>query len=135
MGTIPQELDWVKAISRCSVLEIFNAFHSKAKDDAEEANVVRKARFPGYPNLSVFAVTPNEHRNYFAVHEQGNTLTIVTFALRADHIIISAHGDQYIVRPTLNSEGRCKLRINGEMEELEEWQVRRKVLERLFFES
>ena len=135
MSTIPSRLHWVKELAACSVLEIFNALHGDAKVDVEEANTARRERYPGYPNLPLFAVTPDEPRDYFVVHQQGNNTTAVRFSLQADRITISAYGEQYSVRPTLNDEGKCKLRINGEMEELEQWQVRRKALERLFFES
>ena len=134
MSTISQDLNWVKELSKCSVREIFSSLHQGAEVDAKEANVSRKERFPGYPIIP-FAVTSNEQGNHFVVHEQGNTAKLVRFSLDTDRIVIFANGVEYVVRPTLNNRGECKLRINGEEEELEGWQVRRRVLERLFFES
>jgi hypothetical protein len=134
MTDVPRDLNWVKELSECSVKAIFSTLHQGAEGDVKEANTSKKARFPGYP-IDPFAISSNEQGNYFVVHEQGNTATLVRFSLGPDRIVISAYGKEYVVRPSLNNKGECKLRINGEEEELEEWQVRRRVLERLFFES
>ena len=134
MNDVPHELNWVKEISQCSVLEIFSSLFQGATKDAEEASKTRRESFPGYP-IPPFVARSNESGTTFAVFEQGNTAAIVQFSRGKDRIVISAYGDQYVVQPTLNNEGKCKLRINDEKEELEEWQVRRRVLEKLFFSS
>jgi hypothetical protein len=134
MTEVPHELNWVKEISQCSVLEIFSSLFQEATKDAEEATKARRERFPGY-QMPDFVTRSNQAGTTFGVFEQGNTATIVQFSRGKDRIVISTYGDQFVVQPTLNSEGKCKLRINDEKEELEEWQVRRRVLERLFFES
>jgi hypothetical protein len=134
MSELPQQFSWVKALSECSVKGIFSALYRGAQADAEEATLARKERFPGY-NLAPFEVQPNTKGNAFIVMEQGNLATEVRFILCDDRVAICMHDREYAVRPTLDSNGKCKLRIDNEEQELEEWQVRRRALQGLFFES
>ncbi len=58
----------------------------------------------------------------------------VEFNCEANRIVVRNQDREFSVTLTLNNEGRCKLRVDG-AEELEQWQVRRIALEKLFFEN
>jgi hypothetical protein len=129
MNAIPQELDWVKARSECSVAQVFSELHIGAESDVKAINLTpRAADYLG----SYFAVHTNSNGNVFVVFQTGNTNKTVKFMLGPDRIAVTDQNSQFIITLTLNNEGKCKLKVNGG-EELEQWQVRRMMLESLFF--
>lgn len=132
MSTIPRNLNWVKALSECSVASVFSALHRGAEEDVADANEMRAAQFPGYP-VQKFAVTANSAGNVFSVFEEGNAATAIRFHRESERVLIRASEREYAVTLTLNDAGECKLRIDGGGEQLEPWQVRRRVLEALLF--
>jgi hypothetical protein len=131
MSTVPQELNWVKARSECSVGRVFSQLFIEAEQDIKEINLLPNT--PGYPPPT-FAMRRNTAGNCFVVFEAGNTNAVVDFQLVNDHIVIAMpNGKRLTITLTLNNDGVCKLKVNGEGE-LERWQVRRMVLESLFFD-
>jgi hypothetical protein len=132
MSTVPQDFNWVKARAKCTIASIFSALHRGAEEDVAEANVIKMEQFSGYA-APPLAVATNNRGNHFVVHEEGNIETAVKFTLTRDHIMIAVGGTQYTVTVTLSDEGRCKLRVNVEEQTYEQWQVRKRVLEELFF--
>ena len=133
MASIPQDFNWVEARAECSVAKIFSTLFQDATEDVSEANELKMERFPRYPVK--FGIRSNSSGNVFVVYEEGNTETEVKFSLASDRIVIASSGNKYVVTPTLNDEGKCKLRIDGAAEAFEQWQVRRRILEDLFFGS
>jgi len=128
MNEIPQDLDWVKARAACSLVEVFQKLKADIRVDVDDRNSAR----------------PPEARYKFSVANRGNSITVysdgyppmksVVFTLATDRISV-ADGDgeaMFEIALTLNDEGRCKPKIGGK--EYEFWQVRRKALEKLFFE-
>jgi hypothetical protein len=130
MTAIPQELDWVKVRSACSVAQVFSELYLGAESDVKAMNLTPSAT-PEHLG-SPFAVHSNSTGNVFVVFQTGNTNRTVKFTLGPDRIAVTNQNGQFTVTLTLNNEGRCKLRMNGG-EELEQWQVRRMMLEGLFF--
>jgi hypothetical protein len=130
VNTIPQELDWVKVRSECSVAHVFSELHLGAKNDVEAINLTPRAT----ENFATpFDVHTNSTGNVFVVFQTGNTNRTVKFRLGPDRIEVANQAGQFAITLTLNNEGRCKLKVNGGEEELEQWQVRRMMLEGLFF--
>lgn len=131
MSTVPHELNWVKARSECSVGHVFSQLFIDIEQDVTGVNLLPTT--PGYPPPA-FAVQRNEAGNTFVVFEAGNTNAMVRFQLASDRIVIvMPDGKQLAITLTLNNEGLCKLKVNGEGE-LERWQVRRMALESFFFD-
>jgi len=131
MSTVPQELNWVKVRSECSVGRVFSQLFIEAEQDVKDINLLPTT--PGYPPPT-FAVQQNQAGDFFAVFEAGDTRAVVKFHLGPDRIAISMpDGKQLTITLTLNNDGVCKLKVDGEGE-FERWQVRRRVLESLFFD-
>jgi hypothetical protein len=128
MNGIPRELDWVKELAACSTVQVFNELRLGVDADVEAANLVRR-QSPG----TEFRLIHNNANDAFTVLHNGGPGPQVKFYLESNQIRIEdeASHQMFLATLTLNNEGRCKLRINDE--ELEQWQVRRMVLEKLFF--
>lgn len=135
MNNIPQEFNWVKARAACSVATVFSELFHGVEQDVQEANQNKQEVFVGYPRED-FIVRANQVGNVFSVWENGNTRTEIKFFRRdKEHIVVSTHEGNTVITLTIDDAGRCKLRINDEDEALEQWQVRRRLLEPLFFGS
>ena len=124
MGT-PQEFDWVKARSECSIEYVFSGLFIGAKRDVDAMT----APLP----RPVFRV--QENGDFFAVFAEGNNATLVSFRKESTRIVVTNQQGELNVTLGLNHEGKCKLRINDDPADLEQWQVRRVALEKLFFPS
>lgn len=130
MSTVPHELNWVKARSECSVGRVFSQIFIETEQDVKDINLLPTT--PGYPPVT-FDVQKHEMGTSFLVFEVGNIQTLVRFALGSDRIAIDMpDGKRLTVTLTLNNDGACKLKVNGDGE-LERWQVRRMALESFFF--
>ncbi len=131
MSTAPPELNWVKARSECSLGRVFSQLFIEAEQDVKDINSLPTT--PGYPPPT-FAMQKHEMGTSFLVFEAGNINALVRFALGPERIaIVMPDGKQLTVTLTLNNDGACKLKVNGEGE-LERWQVRRMALESFFFD-
>lgn len=126
MGAAPEQFDWVKARAACSVLHVFNELRIGVEED------VRRMNSTSVSGESQFAVRANTIGDYFVVFRTDNAGLKVEFNCEMKHITVASGSRNFIVTLTLNNEGRCKLRIDGG-DELEQWQVRRMMLEDLFF--
>jgi hypothetical protein len=131
MSTVPQELNWIKARSECSVGRVFSQLFIEAEQDIKDINLLPTT--PGYPP-PMFAVQRNSAGNCFVVFEAGNTNAVIDFKFANDHIVIAMPNRKPLkITLTLNNDGACKLKVDGEGE-FERWQVRRMALESLFFD-
>jgi hypothetical protein len=128
-GATSQAFNWVRARANCSLLHVFNELRLGAEEDVREMNTL--AKLPQYSQSSL-AVRANTAGDYFVVFRAENANTRVEFNCETTRITVQRGDGQSVITLTLNNEGRCKLRVNGG-EDLEEWQVRRTMLEDLFF--
>jgi len=129
MSNIPRELDWVGVRAACSVQKIFKELTAGVEDDVKAINAVPLP----WPNQNSIQCSPNRDGTLFVVGRGNAIKGLVKFHLGTDRIeIVDEASDQtLVVTLTVNDEGRCKLKVGTE--ELEQWQVRRRALERLFF--
>lgn len=130
----PKELRWVKERSACSLSNIFKALESGVRADTED----------------VQALQPEGLQLHFEFQSQSNKQFSVTriddprvhvgesvvFSLGKDSIVVetrdnSSNNKMFSATITLDDDGNCKLRVQDKT--LEQWQVRRMALERLFF--
>ena len=124
MSEIPRDLDWVKEKAACSLAKVFKEIQAGVEQDIKNMNASLQGKD--------FGISPES--TGFVVHHL-NLSKSVLFYPESDHIRImnQVTNEDYRVTLTLNVEGRCKLLIAGD--ELEQWQVRRKALEALFFSA
>lgn len=125
-----QQFDWVKARADCSLLRVFNELRLGVEEDIKAMNSMPPLK--EYPPPQ-FGVRANTMGDYFVVFRTDNAGVRVEFNCERGRIAITKGESKYGITLTLNNEGRCRLRVNGG-EELEQWQVRRLMLEELFFE-
>ena len=100
----------------------------EVNSDIKERNFLRPVGTPYKFEIA-------EHGESFAVFiEGGDTQEVVTFFLIDKEIVVKYRdGVLFEASLTLNDEGECRFKINGE--ELESWQLRKRALESLFFED
>ncbi len=72
--------------------------------------------------------------DYFVVFQAENSNARIEFNCEIDHIKVRNKDKEFSISLTLDNEGRCKLRVD-DGEDLEQWQLRRMMLENLFFKS
>jgi len=125
------DLNWVTARAKCSILIVFNEFRLEVEEDVKIINST--SRPPEYP-LSSFAVRSNVVSDYFVVFQEQNANARVDFNCEVDRITVKSGERTFSVTLTLDNAGQCKMRVN-DGEPMERWQVRRMMLEDLFFQS
>ena len=122
---------WVEARAKCSALHVFSELLLGVEEDVKAINETDAVKTKARPSL---AVMPNTDGNYFVVFHSGNAADKVEFRCHQDCIKVSRGDREFIVTLTLDNQGQCRLRIDGG-ENLEQWQVRRTMLEDLFFHA
>jgi hypothetical protein len=125
-----QEFNWVDARASCSPAKVFTALFLSIKEDVRKMNELT----PTTRLKRTFDAYSNESGKLFAVCADGDINAVVHFKLVDEHIEIEIpkRAAPLVVTLTLDNEGKCRLRVNaGEC--LDQWQVRRMVLEELFF--
>lgn len=126
---LPPDFSWVKERAACSVAEVFKQLQLDAEKDVEAANAVF-----GLNGVLEFRVTSNTPGDIIVVFREEHPSYEVRFCREVNGIRIKRTKEaDMVVTLTLNNEGRCKLKVNGEEELLDQWQVRRMALENLFF--
>jgi len=129
MNGIPRELNWVKERAACTLAHVFSQLHHGIEEDIKSVNLIHQL-----PPETVFEMTFLGAGNAFVVKRRASVRPYVRFSLAQDYIETSDDtSEKSEYRITLSNEGRCKLTLHGE--ELEQWQVRRMALEKLFFAS
>lgn len=122
------DFDWVKARSDCSLPGVFKQLQRGVQNDVEEAKKLLSSS-------SAISLTVESRTGRFSVvrSENGSIPDTVDFALNGDKIVVQSDEGKIlaVVTLTLDNSGRCKLSVGGA--ELEQWQFRRMVLEKLFF--
>ena len=123
MNGVPHELDWVTKRAECSAAQVFMELELDVERDVELINSKRQTP----PKIGF-----SKRETFFAAYQVENSQSQVRFTLRDGHLEITGiSAEPVMVALTLNDEGRCKLKVEGK--ELEQWQVRRMALEKLFF--
>ena len=120
-----EDFDWVTAREKCSPGSVFELLRLQVKEDVETRNKSIKEERDAFrfnQNEKLFSVVlPSEPLRYG-----------VTFSLKGEKIIVERKNKPFLEATlTLNDEGECRLKVNGQ--EREFWQVRRMALEDLFF--
>jgi hypothetical protein len=122
------EFSWVKARAECAVVEVLKALQRGAQQDVSERNelldTTAQVRFKIEMNSDSFSVLRIGNRVSASVK-----FTPTKTGIRA------MNGTKLVLEGdlTLNDEGQCRLRVNGDEHEVEFWQFRRRALEDLFF--
>ncbi|MGA2430214.1 MAG: hypothetical protein ABSH13_17060 [Candidatus Acidiferrum sp.] len=122
-----ENLDWVAERAACSLALIFEKLKDQIKVDVEERNKLRPEgvayKFVAAVQGDSITVAGESNRPYIAVK----------FEISGNEIIVKDKRDEITLRATLtlNDQGECKLKSNGQEREL--WQFRREALEYLFF--
>ena len=128
-----QDFNWVKARHECSFSVEFSRLHLSAKENVEERN----KNLP--PESAVDFSFHNDSENHFEVHRTpalglvGKRYEVI-FLRRNDHILIrnSFLNKNHTLTLTLNNDGECRFKVDGEGE-YKRWQVLRMALEPIFF--
>jgi len=121
------DVNWVKTLHECSI----DAMHEKLRL-AIEADVKQRNELQSPGPHYEFRVVPAE--SAFAVIREGSELReSVEFSVRGKFLIIKDTRRKTILKVsiTLDSLGECKFNVGGV--ERNSWQLRRQVLEDIFF--
>jgi hypothetical protein len=124
-----KDIDWVAALSACSVGAVFEELKQQVRRDVESRNKLR-SEYAHY----VFRFIP-EGDTFVVLIEGMKIHRTVTFFCRENAIIVqrSKGTPEIEATLTLNDEGECRVKIDGQEREL--WQMRKMALEELFFHS
>lgn len=126
------KFNWVEARAVCSLLPVFKKLQMDVRDDAETLNRLRGG------SLQIIEVAVNEKGALFSVFSGSDEKAAVEFSLHSDYIKIATRKSTFTLTLTLDNDCRCKLRVVEDSKDervLEQWQVRRLVLEDLFFNT
>jgi hypothetical protein len=129
----PENLNWVQARADCSLQNIFKALELGAREDVEQM----MSRLGSHDQIKFSVVPGNKRFSVIRIDDPMTSISIaVDFIYARDEITVqTVSNDQcgvlFTVGITLDNNGRCKLKVKDA--ELEQWQVRRMALERLFF--
>ncbi len=126
----PADFDWVSERRKCSIFSAFKELERLAKRDVEH----RSSLLTEKEHQVVTFLLKSEGNQYFTVIAD-NLGRLVSFFLNGSQIEIAGDGviDPMVVTLTLNQNGDCRLRVNGQGE-FQPWQVLRLALEDLLFD-
>lgn len=127
---IPQKLDWVASRAACSVQQVFNELQNGIDEDIAAINSVKNL-----PDEKKFRIAPLTGGTTIVVAQDGVSPS-PRVKIGMDDSQICAEdatvGRSWRATVGLNDAGRCVLRLNGR-QEIEQWQFRKMVLQRIFF--
>jgi hypothetical protein len=128
MSDIPRELNWVKERFECSIAIVFQQLKLAIEEDCRTYNVLNQL-----PPAISYRTVVNPEGNVLMVCHSMDTRRVIKVSVGNSSIQIDNEvtHEKFTVTLTLNDEGRCKCKIGTE--ELEQWQVRRRILEGLFW--
>ena len=123
--------DWVTTRSQCLGSAVFERLRKAVETDVQTRNKLHKGGEYGFRTTSPRSTSNSQS---FSVERDGRGAQArITFEFR-DHAIrvLSDDGKRdLVVTPTLNDAGEFRFLVDGK--ELQEWQVRYKALDALFF--
>lgn len=122
------DFNWVKARAACSLEVLFRQLQVVAEGDVETAKelpdkVRSGAKFELSSGGGRFIVTRQQ--------ENGDVHNVKFILEKAQIVVDKGAGVTFTAKPSLNTEGACKLRVRSA--DLELWQVCRMALEDLIF--
>ena len=131
--------DWVTARSACSIEATFQVLSEVIDSDVKAANALKR-------NGLEFKINTEPRGKLLVIRDQDyagfHGFTAIVFDLSADKITVTERKGatpearlMFSFVPSLNIDGECMYRIEGQEELLKLWQVSRKALEDLFFGS
>ena len=127
MSEVLENFDWVKERYSCSAAAAFERLRMEVEQDINQRNALR-------PEMAHYGFKFVSSNTAFAVVREGNNLGMsVTFTCEGNVIFVKDANRTVILKATLTlgNDGVCRFRV-GE-EELESWQLRKKLLESMFF--
>ena len=125
------DFDWVTERANCSTQKVFRSLELGVKADVDKRNAVRQNGEPKWDTTS-----SAERFSAFRDGGDGWSPLVVEFAIEGDRIDVCHNGGHVFgAKLTINNKGQCRLKVQGQELELEEWQFRRRALEDLFFEA
>jgi hypothetical protein len=121
------DLNWVRERHACSTMAMFEKLKMEVEQDVKQRNELcpEKAHY-GFKFVSSSSA-------FAAVREGNNIHASIAFSVEKGVIVVKDDNKQIILRAslTLNDEGECRFQVNGQ--ERESWQLRKVVLESIFF--
>jgi hypothetical protein len=129
VGHSMENFDWVTALASCSVGVVFETLKQQVQEDVE----TRQGRLPKADHYGFRFVSGNDT---FSVLVEGNKIhKSVAFSQKGKIIAVrgDSDGPNFDATLTLSDTGDCKVKIDGQEREL--WQMRKKALEKLFFDD
>jgi hypothetical protein len=126
------DFDWVKARAECSPVAAFEQLRAGVRQDVDERNELL-----GKESALKFRFVDAGDASFSVVRDGAPPVRpdTVTFS-RTDKAIEVANSDRavtFVVTVTVNESGTCRLVVGAR--DLDQWHVRRRALERLFFGS
>jgi hypothetical protein len=126
---LPENFDWVTARANCSLPEVFEKLKQQINNDVTTRNSLRPAGAH-----YVFRFVEGASNSFSVVVEGAQIHDTVRFTLNADRILIhTKDGLLYEPTVTLCDDGECRAKMANQVFDL--WQLRKKVLEDLFFRT
>ena len=126
------EFSWVRKRSECSLWPVFKKLEMDMRQDANDFMALNSDE-----NDRV-AVTASDNGNLFGVYCGRDSDRAAQFSFHRDHIEISRGKETFTVTLTLDDDCKCKLLVyqdNKDARVLDHWQLRKMILESLFFRS
>lgn len=126
------EIEWVKERAACGVRAVFDRLKTKAATDVDMRNALRQDG-----DAYSFKVREQGPDEFDVVREGKGMPTQWVMFLFANHMIhVQSSGDadvkiDFQATTVLNEKGECRVKVKDES--LEEWEVRKRALEALFF--
>jgi hypothetical protein len=130
---LPEQFDWVRARSTCSLVDVFRELEHGVRDDLEIAQSLVPPRYQ-----TKFSIGKAVSNRFSAIRVDDPMTALsrsIDFVCSKDQITVYNDRDEEMFAGTLtlNNEGKCRLGVNNE--ELTQWQFRRMSLEKLLFGS
>lgn len=130
MPALPPDFDWVTARHACSVAAFFERLYAGAQHNVETRKLLRLELHDHGP------IEFSSTHGVFSVLRMLDVLkppVVVRFKLEGPRIVVEGSGIdvQFSGTVTLNDAGECRLEVGGS--QLDEWQVLKRALEKLFF--
>jgi hypothetical protein len=127
LSNLMPEFNWVRARAECSIINAFMRLKLAIRKDVDTANEI--FRGTGTKFEIVHDATS------FTVYQETSPPRSISFSLNDVNSLIevgSEKGTDFSVAITLNKDRQCNFLL-ADGEELDEWQFRRKALEKFFF--
>jgi len=124
---LPSDFDWVTARHRCSINQMLEALIVHARTNVETAKAINDQ---AVIEFSAFGDSFTIMRNWWG-QKIGARVIVHGEQLEAQRFTANGNEPVLAAAITLNNAGQCRWLVNGE--ELDHWQLSRRVLEPILF--